>query len=139
MSQPLFRFFGKVWDPDTSYHVHFIFCVTSYQREQICSLHPIITSYHNHFILRVVSYQESFHTISHFIPSITSYHVALHTKVTSALHTKVSSYRNHFIPRSLHTIHFILSFTSYRIHFIIVISCRPLYTSPVNSDGKIVP
>ena len=43
----------KGGDPDTSYHVHFIFGVTSYQREK-CLLHPITTSYHNHFILRAI-------------------------------------------------------------------------------------
>ena len=64
-------------DPKNSYHVHFIFGVTSYQREKICSLHPITTSYlgqfhtKSHFILKplhikAISYQ-SFHA-GHFIP-----------------------------------------------------------------------
>jgi len=60
-------------DPDTSFHVHFIFGVTSFQRENICSLHPISTSYHNHFILRAFAYQ------GHLIP-FTSYRVLLTTR-----------------------------------------------------------
>ena len=98
-------------DPDTSYHVHFIFGVTSYQREKLCSLHPITTSYRNHFILRVVSYHESLHTKSHFIPEVTSYQSHF---IPKSLHTShripISSYQSlhiefYFIPKSLHNSH----------------------------------
>ena len=120
--------------PDTSYHSHFIFGVTSYQREKLSlhtshfipshfiqsdtsyqSLHTshfIPKSLHTSHFIPVTSYQESLHT-RHFIPRVTSYQ-ALHTshfipRITSyqTLHTKVTSYRNHLIPRSLHTSHFI--------------------------------
>ena len=86
--------------PDTSYHRHFIFQVTSYQREKL-SLHT------SHFIP------------SHFIQSDTSYQSLhtkpFHTEVTSyqSLHIEVTSYQplhtSHFIPKSLHTSHFIPS------------------------------
>ena len=88
--------------PDTSYHRHFIFQVTSYQREKL-SLHT------SHFIP------------SHFIQSDTSYQ-SLHTK---PFHTEVTSYQplhtNHFIPKSLHTSHFI-SKSLHTNHFIPVTS-----------------
>ena len=95
---------------------HFIFGVTSYQREKL-SLHTsrFIPS---HFIQSDTSYQslntKSLHT------EVTSYQ-SLHTKVTSyqSLHTKVTSYQ------SLHTSHFIPSVTSYRTHF----KARSLHTS----------
>ena len=94
--------FNVTWFPVTSSNRHFIFWVTSYQREKW----PLHT---RHFILM------------HFISK--SLHTsALHTKATSyqSLHTDchfilwVTSYRSHFIPmhfipRSLHT-----EFTSYQ-------------------------
>ena len=100
--------------PVTSYNRHFIFWVTSYQREK-WSLHT------RHFIP------------VHYIPWGTSY---------QSLHTKVTSYQSHFIQKSLHTettsyqglltwltsYHsFITSFTPYRTHFILVFLCRTVY------------
>ena len=92
------------------------------------ALHTKVTSY------RCTSYQ------GHFIP-VTSYRLSLHT---NALHTKVTSYQGHFIsvhfiPKSLHTE--VISYQSQISHFvpmhcipvqfILVISCRSLYTSPL--------
>ena len=85
--------------PDTSYHRHFIFQVTSYQREKL-SLHT------SHFIP------------SHFIQSDTSYQSLhtkpFHTEVTSyqSLHTEFTSYRSHFIPSH------VIPVTSYQSDFI---------------------
>merc|ERR1711917_11310 len=120
------------WFPVTSSIRHFIFCVTSSQREKL-SLHtrhfiqvhyiPCGTSYQSHFIP------------VHFIPW------PLHT---NALHTKVTSYQGHFIsvhfiPKSLHTE--VISYQSQISHFvpmhcipvqfILVISCRSLYNCPL--------
>ena len=120
----MFPSYVSKWYPVTPYHVHFIFGVTSYQREKMCSLHPMFTSY-----------LESFHTLSHFIFGVTSYPESLHTIV---LHTKCTSYQVHFIlshfiscelhtkplyAKSLHTKSFnTKSFhtkcTSYQVHFI---------------------
>ena len=69
----------KVDGPVISYHVHFIFGVTSYQREKLCSLHTMFTSYlesihiRGHFILLVTSYSGSLHTLGHFILLVSSY------------------------------------------------------------------
>ena len=102
--------------PVTSSIRHFIFCVTSSQREKL-SLHtrhfiqvlyiPCGTSYESHFIPRplhtkATSYQ-SLHIDCHFIPM----HFIPRSLHISALHTKVTSYRGHFIPKSPHTKHFI--------------------------------
>merc|ERR1711917_191467 len=105
--------------PVTSSIRHFIFCVTSSQREKL-SLHtshfiqvhyiPCGTSYQSHFIpvhfiprplhtgalhTKATSYQ-SLHTDCHFIPM----HFIPRSLHISALHTKVTSYRGHFIPKS---------------------------------------
>ena len=107
------------WNPVTPYHVHFIFRVTSYRRENV------FTTSHVHLIPGVTSYFESLHTRSHFIPLVTSYYGSLHIRshfiplyfIPSALHTKslhimwtsyqatlykVTSYQVHFIPSAFH-------------------------------------
>ena len=137
-----------MWFPVTSSHRHFIFWVTSYQREKwsfhtrhLIQVHyiPCGTSYKSHFI-PVHFIPRPLHT-SHVIPIVTSYHASLHTEATSY---QCTSYKGqfisvHFIPKSPHTRHFIpkslhtkvKSPTSYHtVHFILVISYRSLYTSP---------
>ena len=109
-SEKLPFFVGWYRYPVISYHVHFIFGVTSYQREKLCSLHPMFTSYleslHtlSHFIFGVTAYIESLHTSSHFIPGVTSYPKSLHTW-------------RHFIPRTI-SYHGPLHTMDYLIHFI---------------------
>ena len=130
----------ELWYPVISYHVHFIFGVTSYQREKLCSLHPMFTSYleslHtlSHFIFGVTSYLESLHTWSHFILWVTSYIESLHTwghSIPESLHTL-----RHFIPwvtsypKSLHTwLHFIPRTISYHGPLHTIDHLIPLTTS----------
>ena len=132
----LFKF-GFLGFPVTSSIRHFIFCVTSSQREKL-SLHtrhfiqvhyiPCGTSYQSHFI-PVHFIPRPLHT-SHFIPIVTSYQctsyqghfISVHF-IPKSLHTEVISYQSqisHFVP--MHCI---------PVQFILVISCRSLYTSPL--------
>ena len=102
--------------PVTSYNRHFIFWVTSYQREK-WSLHtrhfilvhyiPCGTSYQSHFI-PVHFIPRPLHT-SHFIPIVTSYYESLHIEAISYQYTSYQGHfiSVHFIPNSPHTRHFI--------------------------------
>ena len=107
------------WVPDTSYHRHFIFFGTSYQREKM-SLHtshfipvhfiPKDTSYHD-TSYQCTSYQVHF-IPSHFIPSGTSYQVQF---IPNALHTKPLHTMLYFIPSALHTKPLHTKCTSYKV------------------------
>ena len=102
----------------TTYHAALHIKVTSYQ----------CTSYQGHFI-PVHFIPRPLHT-SHFIPIVTSYQctsyqghfISVHF-IPKSLHTEVISYQSqisHFVP--MHCI---------PVQFILVISCRSLYTSPL--------
>ena len=113
--------FNVTWFPVTSSNRHFIFWVTSYQREKwsLHTLHfipvhyiPCGTSYQSHFI-PVHFIPRPLHT-SHFIPIVTPYQCTLYQGhfisvhfIPKSLHTEVISYQSHLIPS-----------TSYRSHFI---------------------
>ena len=138
--------------PVTSSIRHFIFCVTSSQREKL-SLHtrhfiqvhyiPCATSYQSHFIPRtlhteVTSYQCTSYQ-SHLIPK------SSHTRhfIPKSFHTEVTSYQSqishfipmHFIPRSLHTnaLHTSAFNTS---HFLPVTLYQTGITSPLIKDDQ---